>query len=352
MEQLGECFITGLSGHELSEDSAQFLSQSRIGGVIFFAHNYKDPLQIARFVKQIQECRTGLPLWISVDQEGGRVQRFKAPFTLVPNARARAQSLTPKQLFTASEHQAKELKAVGINLNFAPVADIQTNPNNPVIGDRAFGSDEDTVSKCVTAYVRGHLTAGVQPCVKHFPGHGDTDLDSHFALPRIHTPLAELKSRELKPFIKAFKSRCNFVMISHVLNEAVDPDYPASLSQKTVTGLLRKDLRYQKIIVTDDMEMQAITDHFGIDQAPVLALNAGCDLLIYRSEKATRAAYTACLKALNTKTLIAENVETAAKRLREIKSECLASETWKPLDDATIQTLVGHPDHGALFGEN
>lgn len=347
LENLGECFITGVSGTELSEDSGHFLSQSHIGGVIFFAHNYRDPLQVAEFVRQIQECRNDFPLWISVDQEGGRVQRFKDPFTQWPSAKVLSEKTTPKKLFLIAEAQAKELRAVGINLNFCPVADIQTNPKNPVIGDRAFGETEEVVSKMVTAVVRGHLISQVQPCVKHFPGHGDTDLDSHLALPRVSTSLETLLERELKPFTKAFKSRCNFVMVSHVLTESIDPDFPASLSKKTLQDLLRDRLRYQKIIVSDDLEMKAITDHYGADQVPVLALSAGCDLLIYRNEKTARSAYEATRRALENGSLDPDVVLASVQRLRDLKNEVL--ESSDPYPDAEITKIVGSAQHLALL---
>jgi beta-N-acetylhexosaminidase len=188
-KRLGELFIVGFAGLELSDDTAAFLSQAGIGGVILFAHNYESPAQVAELINRVQQCRAQLPLWIGVDQEGGRVQRFKKPFTLIPSAEKVAACGSPKLAFELGEMIGKELKAVGVNLNFCPVADINTNPKNPVIGARAYGSDEEQVSKYVTALVRGMLVSKVQPCVKHFPGHGDTSTDSHFALPRVSTSL-------------------------------------------------------------------------------------------------------------------------------------------------------------------
>ena len=345
-QRLGEVLITGFDGTELSDETAAFLSQSQIGGVILFSRNYKSPEQLLELIKNIQECRGDLPLWISVDQEGGRVQRLKEPFTRLPTAAAVGAQGSPKVAFALAEMMAKELKAVGINLNFCPVTDILTNPSNPVIGDRAYGSTDEEVGKIATALVRGHIVAGVQPCVKHFPGHGDTSLDSHFALPKVDFSLAELREREFKPFMKAFKSRCAFVMTAHILNPQIDPERPATLSSKTLRDVLRKELRYSKIIVSDDMEMQAITDHYGADQAPTLALQAGCDLLIYRSEKAARHAYHTLSEALESGALAPEIVLEASERSRSVKRDVLMPYEMPSLSE--MKKIVGCAEHQAI----
>lgn len=333
-DALGELFMVGFSGYELSESTSAFFSQARIGGVILFSHNYENPAQLAELCNQIQECRLDLPLWVSADHEGGKVQRFKKGFTRIPDAASLGAMDSPKLAFEVSQVIAKELKAVGINLNFFPVADISTNPKNPVIGNRSFGSTEESVSKIVTAVVRGHLLAGVQPCVKHFPGHGDTNTDSHFALPRVETPLETLIDREIKPFLKAFKSKCSMVMTAHILNSKLDPKYPATLSKFVLQNLLRQQCRYNKIIISDDMEMKAITEHFGADEAPRLAVEAGCDILTYRSEAAGRHAYEMLIKALEKGTLSPQIVLQAQKRIQALKEECIVPYQPVSISDA------------------
>jgi beta-N-acetylhexosaminidase len=323
-ERLGELFIMGFSGTELGDDTSAFLSQARVGGVILFAPNYETPEQVATLINQVQECRSGeLPLWVTVDHEGGKVQRFKSGFTRLPEAGRVAKKDSPKLLFELSEMVAAELKAVGINVNFAPVADINSNPENPVIGTRAYGEDEDTVSKMVSAFVRGHLHQGVQPCVKHFPGHGDTTVDSHFALPRVSDSLASLREREFRPFVKAFKSGCRWVMTAHLINPSLDPKFPATLSKKVLTEILRDEMRYTGLVVSDDLEMKAIADHFGPEEAPRLAIEAGCDLLIYRSEAAARHAYASLQKALEDGRLDPERVLESADLSMDMKREFL-----------------------------
>lgn len=320
---LGELFIMGFKGLELSPETSSFLTQSSIGGVILFAHNYEIPAQVAELTNQIQECSKGLPLWVSVDHEGGRVQRFKKGFTRIPEAAAISATQSPKLAYEIAELMANELRAVGINLNFSPVADIATNPKNPIIGNRAFGTTADEASKFCSAVVRGHLAAGVQPCVKHFPGHGDTSTDSHLTLPAVETSLEMLKKREFLPFMKAFKSGCSFVMSAHVLIKSIDPQVPATLSTQILRDILRKQLRYDGIIISDDLEMNAITDHYGAEEAPRLALQAGCDLLIYRSEAAARKGYASLIAALEGGTLAPEIVLEAAARSRALKTKTL-----------------------------
>jgi beta-N-acetylhexosaminidase len=323
-DALGELFIMGFNGKELGDDTAAFISQARIGGVILFSPNYESPEQVATLVNQVQECRAGeFPLWVSVDHEGGKVQRFKTGFTRLPEADVIAQKDSPKLLFELSERIAAELKAVGINVNFAPVADINSNPKNPVIGTRAYGNDEETVSKMVSAFVRGHLIQGVQPCVKHFPGHGDTTVDSHFALPKVIDTLESLREREFRPFTKGFKSGCRWVMTAHLLNPNLDPDRPATLSKRILTDILRDELRYTGLIVSDDLEMKAIADHYGAEEAPRLAIEAGCDLLIYRTESATRHAYASLSNALEEDRLSADRVIESAELSRELKKQFL-----------------------------
>ncbi len=347
IEQLGELFIMGFSGLELSDETSAFISQAGIGGVILFSANYENPAQVAELNNQIQECRRELPLWISVDHEGGKVQRFKKPFTKIPEASVIAATGSPKVAFDISELIAKELKAVGINLNFCPVADINTNPKNPIIGNRAFGTTEDEVSKMVTAIVRGHLTNGVQACVKHFPGHGDTTVDSHLALPKVNTPIETLRDREFRPFSKAFKSRCSMVMTAHILFPHLDPKYPATLSPTILKTFLRDELRYNRIVISDDLEMSAITDNFGAEEAPKLALEAGCDLLIYRSEAAARHAYISLKKALEEGRLNPEIVLTAAERSRTLKREVLMP--YEAVRIAELGNKIGTPENAAVI---
>ena len=347
LEALGELFIMGLSGFEVSPETSKWMTEAKIGGIILFSHNYDTPAQLVELSAQIQEHKTHLPLWIAVDQEGGKVQRFKKGFTRIPEATHIGAARSPKLAFEIAEVISRELRAVGVNLNFCPIADIATNPKNPVIGNRSFGENEEIVSKMVTSFIRGHLVHGVQPCVKHFPGHGDTSTDSHYALPRIDNPIEVLQKREFIPFKRAFRSKCAMVMTAHILNSKLDPKWPATLSHFILHNILREQLQYRGVIVSDDMEMKAIADHFGAQDAPRLALIAGCDMVIYRSEAAARIAYDSLKRSLVDGTLSAERVLEAARRIRALKSGILAP--YQAPSIAEVGKRVGTAENQAII---
>ncbi len=317
----GNLFILGFNGQELSSETAALLTQSPPAGVILFAYNLTEAEQITRLTQQVQTQRQDLPFWISVDQEGGRVQRCKQGFTRIPTAASIGATGSTEQAYAMASQVARELRQVGINLNFSPIADIATRAENPVIGDRSYGSDPELVSKMVKATVQGYLDQGVQPCVKHFPGHGDTTTDSHFFLPRVDTPLETLRQREFKPFQEAFRAECAMVMTAHIMNDHLDRKYPSTLSRYVLQTVLRKELQYNHLILSDDMEMKAIADHFGIEEAPGLAVAAGCDLLIYRSETGARQALESIIHAIEKGTLPAERVLEACQRGRTVKEK-------------------------------
>lgn len=346
-KELGQLFIVGFNGLELSDDTTVFLSQANIGGTILFSHNYENPAQLAELTNQIQECRRELPLWVAVDHEGGKVQRFRKGFTNIPSAAAFGRADSPKLTFEISEVIAKELKIVGINLNFAPVLDILTNPKNVVIGNRSFGNTEEQVSKISSAVVRGYLVNKLNACVKHFPGHGDTLVDSHQGLPKVETPLEVLQSREFRPFVKAFKSRCTMVMTAHIVYNAIDPEFPATLSVKVLRELLRKNLRYSRLIISDDMEMKAITDQYGFKDAPRLAFQAGCDILIYRSEDKARHAYENVIKAMEEGSLAPEIILEAVQRVKSQKKDSIFP--YHPVSVADVGQKIGTPENQALL---
>lgn len=349
IKALGNLLIMGFNGLELAEETQKFIREANIGSVIYFTHNYENPGQLAELSNQIQECRDDYPLWISADQEGGKVQRFRKGFTLIPDAASVGAMESPKLTFEVAEVIAKELRAVGINLNFCPVADIATNPKNPVIGSRAYGSDAETVTKMTTAVIRGHLVNGVQPCIKHFPGHGDTSTDSHFSLPRIDNGIELLLDRELVPFKKAFRSKCSMVMTAHILNSHLDKDFPATLSRLVLQGLLREQCRYSKVIISDDMEMKAITSHFGAADAPRMALEAGCDMLIYRSEQTARLAYENLVKALEEGKLDPNIVLEAQDRVLATKRDFFSDFPYSPVSIAELPNRIATADNQVVI---
>ncbi len=315
---VGQLFMTGISGLVLTEEEKDFLETSNIGGVILFKHNYSDPGQLAELINSIQTLRDEYPLFISVDQEGGRVMRFKTHFTQFPSMYDVGQLDSPKLTFEIHKVLGEELSACGVNLDFSPCCDIWSNPNNKVIGDRAFGKNNEIVEKNVSAAIRGLHASNVLACAKHFPGHGDTSKDSHYDLPYVKKSLNELREDEFIPFIKASKSRVEFIMMAHLVVDAIDKDLPCTLSTKAY-DLLREELKYKKIIVTDDMEMQAISDRFSYSEAGQMALDAGADILLYRSLEKTKEVYQSVMEGLKNQSIKKNVIEEKIKRVLDCK---------------------------------
>lgn len=344
-QKLAQMFLVGVPGTELSAASREFLQDYQPGGIIYFAQNYETPALIAEMSAEIQGTRNRenpLPLFISVDHEGGKVQRFRKPFTHFPEPVEIGEIGSPKLAFLVAEVMAKELKAVGVNVDYHPLCDIHTRPSNPVIGRRAFGMNDEIVSKMSSAMVRGFVANGVIACAKHFPGHGDTTVDSHYDLPKVNVPWDQLMERELKPFVRAMKSKVDMMMTAHILNEALDPVYPATLSFSTLAQKLRKELRYNRLVITDDMQMDAVAKHFGEEDMIALAINASCDILLYRTEEKGRRAMDIAFKFLREGRISAENVESAFQRIKEVKERMLMPYQAPKLEDLQ---MIGCDQH-------
>lgn len=323
MDNYGQLIISGIKGLSLNAEEQTFIKNEKLGGIILFNHNFQDPAQLAELVNSIQKLRDEYPLFISVDQEGGRVQRFKTHFSQFPSMMDLARMDSPKLVFEVHQIMAKELAACGINLSFSPVCDILTNPENKVIGDRAYGSDAETVEKYISAAIRGLQTSGLLSCAKHFPGHGSTTKDSHFDLPLVKTTLQELKQREMIPFIKASKSRVEFIMMAHLMVDAIDDKLPTSLSSKAYE-FLRSETKFSKIVITDDMEMKAIADKYTIEQTAIMALNAGTDMLLYRFMDDAEKALKTIREAVKKRTIKKEALVEKLQRVEKCKKEFLS----------------------------
>ncbi len=328
MDNFGQLFIAGLSGFSLTDEEKDFIKNEKLGGVILFHHNYQDPAQLAELVNSIQKLRDEYPLFIAVDQEGGRVVRFQSQFTQFPAMMTIAALNSPKTIFEVHQVMAKELSACGINLALSPCCDILTNEENKVIGDRAFGRDAETVEKFISAAIRGLQTSGLLSCAKHFPGHGGTLKDSHVDLPLIKTSLDEMRSRELIPFVKASKSRVEFMMMAHLLVDAIDNKLPTSLSAKAYE-FLRQETKFTKIIITDDMEMKAITDRFTTEEAAIMAMMAGADMLLYKTLGEAKKALNGIREAVKKKTLKRDDIIHKLTKIEKCKKENF--ESYQPI---------------------
>lgn len=324
MDSFGQLVISGIKGPTLSPEEKKFISREKLGGIILFSHNFEDPAQLAELINSIQKERDEYPLFISTDQEGGRVMRFKKGFTHFPAMLDLARLDSPKLVFEAHLVMARELAACGVNLSYSPVCDILTNPQNKVIGDRAYGRDAETVEKYISAAIRGLQTNGLIACAKHFPGHGDTSQDSHVELPLVKTSLDELRQRELVPFVKASKSRAQMMMMGHLLVDALDEKTPTTLSEKAY-DFLRTETKFSKVVITDDLDMRAISDKFTPEEAAVMALKAGTDMLLFREFESAERAVGAIREASKKRVIKNELLLEKLHRVEKCKKENLPS---------------------------
>jgi beta-N-acetylhexosaminidase len=349
-KKVGQLFIIGFEGYSVPPEFRKFVAEYHLGGTIYFKRNVQGPSQIAELSNDIQfSCRPKgcPPIFISIDHEGGKVNRLSKPFTKFPGNDHLGQLGSPKIAFDFGQVLGKELKSVGININYAPVVDVNSNPQSPVINERAFSSDPEVCGKMGSAVCRGIQKMGVMAVAKHFPGHGDTKEDSHYALARVDKTIEELEKLELIPFRRVIRSRVEAIMTAHILNPKIDPDYPATMSEKTINGLLREGLRFSRLVISDDLEMKAIADHYGPNEAAVMSIKAGCDLLIYRGDQGLPVAQIeAIVKAIETGEIPKETFEKALRRIESAKKTY--AEQAAPVDVAEAGKHIGLPEHFQL----
>lgn len=289
-QKAAKLLIVGVNGQSLAPNNPiiEDIGQKGVTGVILFGHNVatfetcEDPRgQLTQFIADMHAIRPE-PLIVSIDQEGGLVNRLKerSGFNAMPSQKSVGESESLMQVYEAAANIASEVASIGVNFNFAPCVDVDVNPDCPVIGkvQRSFSSDEKRVATCASIYVWEHRKRGVLTSLKHFPGHGNSLADSHFGLTDITSTWSE---RELYPYQSLMERElCDAVMVSHLYNANFDEEYPATLSRKILQGILREQLGWDGVVVSDDMQMRAITDHYGFEEAVTLGLNAGVDLFI------------------------------------------------------------------------
>jgi beta-N-acetylhexosaminidase len=349
-EKVGQLFMVGFEGTKVTPELADWMVRYGWGGVIIFGRNVESPAQLLALTQGLRaavQARGHLPLLVAVDQEGGRVARLKAPFTPFPSAARVGQTGSARLAYHVGEAIATELRAVGITMDMAPVLDVLTNPANTVIGDRAFSAAPQRVARLGTACMRGMHTAGVLAVGKHFPGHGDTWLDSHIALPICERTAAQLDACELRPFEAAIAAGLEAIMTAHVIYKAWDPHLPATLSASILTNVLRGEKRFPGVIISDDLGMAAVSETMPWEEVPVQALRAGVDLLlICHHRERQEEAYSRVLSAVQRGELPGDLVDQAVARVHALKSRLL-----RLLQDvappATLAS-IGSAEHQAL----
>jgi beta-N-acetylhexosaminidase len=349
-EKVGQLFMVGFEGTEVTPELMAWVATYGWGGVIVFGRNVESPSQLLALTQGLQasmDTPSYLPLLIAVDQEGGRVARLKPPFTAFPSA-AQVGAIGSEALaYEVGRSLASELRAVGINMNMAPVLDVLSNPANTVISDRAFGADPHGVARLGTACMRGMHAAGVLAVGKHFPGHGDTWLDSHVALPMSKRTIVELCSCELLPFQEAMAAGIEALMTAHVVYTAWDPDHPATLSWPILRGILRTQMGFSGVIMSDDLGMAAVLQTGPWEEVPLQALRAGVDLLlICHHRQRQEQAYTRILSAVQCGELPETVVDRAVSRVEALKSRLHSLRQLAATP--TSLTCIGSAVHQAL----
>lgn len=278
--QPGQLLFAGFEGTSVPADLRALVVDGRVGGVVLFSRNLVDREQVRTLVEDLHaSAPPGAPITVAIDQEGGRVQRLRAPWTEWPPMRRLGESGSLRDTRALASALARELADLRIDLDFAPVVDVDTRADNPVIGDRSFSGDPDAVARHAAVFVEALQAGGVAGCAKHFPGHGDTAEDSHTELPRLEHDLARLRAVELPPFRAAIGAGVASVMTAHILLPALDPVHPATLSRAALS-LLRGELGYDGLVFSDDLEMKGVADHFDPREITLGALEAGVDVLL------------------------------------------------------------------------
>ena len=342
--------IAGFDGTYINSDLEELIINRRVGGLILFERNFENLDQLLRLISELQSlamsCPASVPLFISVDQEGGRVSRLKAPFSAFPQpsclGKARSELLARRFGLALGQ----EMHLAGINMVYAPVLDVNTNPDNPIIGSRALSDGPEWVARLGKAVIDGIREAGVLPVGKHFPGHGDTESDSHLELPYVDRVTNSLEKIELKPFAAAIKNGLEVVMTAHVIYSAWDSELPATFSPNILKNILRGKLGFGGLIITDDLEMKAVEKHIPFDSISKLGSAAGVDLyLICHDREKILSLQDQMIRNIDEGHIDKTSVEVSVQRIIDVKKRM----PTKPHDDRNLTELV--KDHLNLIDE-
>ena len=323
-EKVGQLLVIGVDGTAFSNEMDNLIRNYHVGGIIVMGRNVSttaEMLQLINDSKQANETNR-IPLFMSVDEEGGRVSRLPAGIPKLPASAKFGKQNDEILSYRIGSYLAEVLQEFGYNMNFAPVLDINNNPKNRVIGDRSLGADPELVARLGVASMNSMMDNGVIPVVKHFPGHGDTVVDSHKALPKVETSLERLRNVELVPFQQAIDEGADAIMVAHILFPALDSDYPSSMSKAIITDLLRNDMQFDGVVITDDLTMGAIANDYTIPEAAVQSFIAGSDLLLivngYDNQINT---VNALVSAIETGNITEQRLNESVKRILSLKEK-------------------------------
>lgn len=323
-EKIGQMTIVGLEGYTINEHSKEMIDKYHAGGFIILGENVKNTNQLLSLLNSLKSnnSKNTIPLFLSVDEEGGRVSRMPDEFEDLPSNQHIGKVNDEEISYKIGTVIAEEIKSFGFNMNFAPVLDINSNPDNPVIGERSFGLDLDIVSRLGIQTMKGIQSENIIPVVKHFPGHGDTSVDSHIDLPIVNNDFHRLESFELVPFVQAINNNADAIMIAHVFLPKVDSDNPVTMSKVIITDILRNQLNFNGIIISDDMAMGAIVENYDIGDAAVKAVLAGSDIiLVAHTYENQMTVISALKKAVEVGKIPEERIEESVYRILKLKQK-------------------------------
>lgn len=343
-EKVGQLVIVGVEGYQMDQNATYLIQRNHVGGFILFKKNIQDKDQMLSLLNSLKESNSvsKVPLFLSIDEEGGRVSRLPSEFLKLPTNKEIGKRNNPALSFNIGSILGQELKLFGMNLNFAPVLDINSNPKNPVIGDRSFGAKSDIVSSLGVETMEGIQSENIIPVVKHFPGHGDTSVDSHVGLPVVNHDLQRLRSFELVPFSNAIKNGADAVMVAHILLPKIDAKNPASFSEAVITDLLRNEMNFSGVVITDDFTMGAIVKNYEIGAAAVKSIQAGSDIvLVCHGFDKQQAVIKALLEAARSGEISGERLDQSVYRILKLKEKYTISDLKvEKVDPANINDQI------------
>jgi len=317
-EKIGQLII---GGYDNINDITPIIKDYKLGGIILYKKNITDVIQTTNDIKTLNDSNSEnkIPLFIATDQEGGRVSRLPSDMGTFEGALSIGDKNDPSYAFDSGVKTAKALKELNFNLDFAPVLDIYSNPKNTVIADRAYGTTPDRVSSMGTQVIDGLHSENMIATAKHFPGHGDTEIDSHVGLPIVNKSVEELNDFEFKPFFEAIDHNIDMIMIAHIILSKVD-NLPSSLSSKVVTDILREQLKFNGVVITDDITMGAISQNYTITDAAVKAVKAGCDIVLVAKEPSNSVlVINAIKKAIDDEEITTKRIDESVFRILSLK---------------------------------
>jgi beta-N-acetylhexosaminidase len=340
-ERITQLLYVGINGTSLSKSEKQMISDGRVGGVIFLGRNITSRTQFQKLIEEVKKANSAnpTPLFLGVDEEGGPVSRIPNPMKKLPSSYKIGEENDVDLAYKVGKVLAQKVKAFGLNMNFAPVMDINNNPGNQVIGNRSFGDNPERVKRMGISEMEGIKSEGIVPVLKHFPGHGDTSVDSHINLPVIKKSLSQINQFELVPFKKAINEGADAVMMAHILFPELDAQYPATFSKTIIQNVLRKQSKFNGLVITDDMAMGAISKNFGTNESTIRAIQAGADMVLMTDTRNGNfnEVKNALSQAVEKGTISTEQLNDSVARILRIKQDYHLSRT--PQSELNVKDL-------------